>query len=101
MALRLLREILRAHRKLPGELRRLGDRYVMKEFQDHRKTTDAATLRKFEAGWTEYLVQLRAQTAAQQPHGAELEPGLVDKMTDEQRLKLIDLRFSTTEPIER
>ena len=35
----LLRSLLRAHRGLPGEMRKLGDKYVMKEFKDTRDVT--------------------------------------------------------------
>ena len=97
LMVRVLRQILRLHRKMPPAMRQLGDRYAMKEFRDHAKVRDAAVLQQFEAAWIAYLDEMRRQVGVDPAAvGAELDPGLVDKMSEEQRLKLVNLRFSTT-----
>ena len=66
---------------------------VLKEFRDHQKVTDAVTLRQFQDAWTAYADDL----ARNETIGKDLDEGIVDKMSDEQRIKLIDLRFQTTQ----
>lgn len=74
----LLRRILRAHRLLPKEMRRLGDAYVVKEFRDHRDVCVSLfvarrllvrvlchrpqeQLTRFRAGWEAYLADVESQ----------------------------------------
>jgi hypothetical protein len=87
----LLRSLLRAHRGLPGEMRKLGDKYVMKEFKDTRDVTKPEHLAAFRGAWEHYLAQLRAPAGGRV--GDELSEDTVDKMSDEQRNQLIELRL--------
>jgi hypothetical protein len=57
-ALALYRGILRAHRKMPSEMRLLGDTYVRSEFKLHKPVTDGAQLDGFFVAWEEYLNQM-------------------------------------------
>mmetsp|Transcript_15845 Transcript_15845/g.47261 ORF Transcript_15845/g.47261 Transcript_15845/m.47261 type:complete len:97 (+) Transcript_15845:92-382(+) len=89
----LLRAILREHKKrLPQEMRELGDRYVVKEFSDARAITEDRTIKEFETQWRGYLEHLRTQ---RERFGAELSGEAVEGMTDEQRRNLLALREST------
>ena len=91
----LLRDLLRAHRTLPPQMRKLGDKYVMKEFKDTRDVTKPEHLAAFRTGWEQYLAQIRSQQGVQdRTYGKELSDEAVDTMSNEQRNKLIDLRIS-------
>ena len=57
-ALSLYRGILRAHRKMPAEMRSLGDTYVRSEFKLHKSVTNEAQLNAFFSAWEEYLNQM-------------------------------------------
>ena len=57
-ALALYRGILRAHRKMPMEMRMLGDKYVRSEFKLHKSVTNPAQLGPFFVAWEEYLDQM-------------------------------------------
>lgn len=59
-ALSLLRSIFRLHRKLPIEMRKLGDAYVLNEFKLHRKTKPEL-LRNFFEEWNGYVSLLKKQ----------------------------------------
>ena len=87
----LLRSLLRAHRGLPGEMRKLGDKYVMKEFKDTRDVTKPEHLAAFRGAWEHYHAQLRAPDRGRV--GDELSEDTVDSMSDEQRNQLIELRL--------
>ncbi|KAJ8609482.1 hypothetical protein CTAYLR_005434 [Chrysophaeum taylorii] len=93
---RLLRRILREHRRLPTpEMRRLGDKYVVKEFRDHRGVSDVGQLARFFAGWEAYLADIQSQCVRRTSRfGANLTDEVVDAMNDDQRQRLVDLRLS-------
>lgn len=57
-ALSLYRGILRAHRRMPTEMRQLGDAYVRSEFKLHKPVTNEAQLGAFFSAWEEYLDQM-------------------------------------------
>ena len=57
-ALALYRGILRAHRKMPMEMRMLGDKYVRSEFKLHKPVTNPAQLEPFFVAWEDYLDQM-------------------------------------------
>mmetsp|Transcript_1954 Transcript_1954/g.2603 ORF Transcript_1954/g.2603 Transcript_1954/m.2603 type:complete len:111 (+) Transcript_1954:98-430(+) len=90
----LLRTILREHRKLPLELRRLGNAYIVKEFRAMQKVTDIQQIEQFQNAWKAYLDQIRAQSSDQQ-YGQDLDAKLLDQLSDDQRLKLLDMRASS------
>jgi len=56
--LALYRGILRAHRKMPMEMRMLGDKYVRSEFKLHKSVTNPGQLESFFVAWEEYLDQM-------------------------------------------
>lgn len=91
MALALYREILRAHRKLPAEMRSLGDAYVKEEFRKH-KSAKAKFIPPFFAAWQDYLRHLRAQDPGAGAIGSDLKPEHVAALNDEQREQLEKLR---------
>jgi Complex1_LYR-like len=94
-ALSLYRGILRAHRKLEPELKRLGDAYVRDEFQRH-KAAKPKFLANFFREWEKYLHTLEAQNPALgQTIGADLTPDAVAAMSDEQKAQLSKLRNRT------
>lgn len=72
-------------------MRKLGDRYAVKEFRDH-VNADEAQLVKFESAWTAYLADLKSRESR---FGSDLSAEAIDAMTDDQRHKLIDLRMSS------
>lgn len=87
----LLRRLLREHRlRLPGDLRGIGDAYVLKEFRDHQKVNDPQVLKRFREGWEAYLDDIRGQTSS---FGADLPHGV--DMSDDQRAKLDELKKSS------
>ncbi|ODV93565.1 hypothetical protein PACTADRAFT_51353 [Pachysolen tannophilus NRRL Y-2460] len=53
--LKLFREILRAHRVLPGPQRALGDAYVRAEFKAHKDTENPLHIIGFLTEWQGYL----------------------------------------------
>lgn len=57
-ALSLYRGILRAHRKMPMEMRLLGDTYVRSEFKLHKPVTNKSQLDAFFVAWEQYLDQM-------------------------------------------
>ncbi|KAJ1447845.1 hypothetical protein M885DRAFT_541239 [Pelagophyceae sp. CCMP2097] len=75
-------------------MRGLGDRYVAKEFRDHRTTTDVNVLYRFQHSWRLYLAQLQKQHGA---FGEDLSDDAIAGMSDDQRTKLMDLKQSTNE----
>lgn len=93
--LALFRRILRAHRKLPSELRQLGDSYTREEFKKH-KGAKPQFIPGFVAEWTRYVELLEAQSASTQSlagHiGRELSPTELSALSDEQRVQLKTLR---------
>ena len=58
-AILLYRDILKEHRrKLPPQLRLLGDNFVRHEFKQH-KSAKPEHLSKFYKGWTDYLAMMK------------------------------------------
>lgn len=90
----LFRGILRAHRRLPTEMRSLGDSYVKSEFRHHRKVDNPLHIIGFLSQWKLYLDQLPADPS--QPFtGRKLDPTLVEKMSAEQIGQLYELMHAT------
>ncbi|KAJ2770646.1 hypothetical protein IWQ56_000043 [Coemansia nantahalensis] len=100
-ALQLYRSILRTHRRLPRELRFVGDQYVRSEFRSHRTVTDKRFLDQFYAQWTAYLSQLREQTGAERSAdawnvGRSLDPELVSGLDDAKAEQLLELHRASS-----
>eukprot|EP00128_Syssomonas_multiformis_P008794 Colp12_sorted_trinity150504_noHs@27249 len=94
----LYRGILTLHRRLPEELRFVGNKYVREEFKLHKKADQAQT-QVFMKEWTQYLLQLAAH---QSNDGIRLRPGteerLLDELNDEQVAQLYELYKETSKP---
>ena len=89
--LALFRRILRAHRSLPTEMRKLGDAYVVAEFKKH-KAAKPQFVPTFVAEWSRYAADLEAQVPLAAPVGRELSPAELRSLSDEQRVQLKTLQ---------
>ena len=59
----LYRRLLRLHRALPPDMRRLGDAYIGEEFRKHR-AAKPSFLPPFFAAWERYAAELESSAAA-------------------------------------
>jgi len=84
----LYRELLRAHRALPLEMRSLGDGYVKSEFRRHKDVTNTAYIMGFLTQWKMYLDQLPAGPDGRAYSGKKLDPTIFEKMSSEQLAQL-------------
>ncbi|KAJ2617289.1 hypothetical protein H4S08_000390 [Coemansia sp. RSA 1365] len=103
--LHLYRSILRTHRRLPREIRFVGDQYVRGEFRNHRTVTDKKYLEPFFKQWAEYLSLVQEQTKSgdlienvSQPEsvrkweiGKHLDAELLEKLDDDKAEQLLEL----------
>jgi hypothetical protein len=89
--LKLYRQILRLHRRLPPAMRALGDDYAKSEFRRHR-AAEAQYLPAFFAEWTRYADVLRAQTATDTVVGEKIELTRLEKFNNEQIGQLFALK---------
>ncbi|KAG7313088.1 hypothetical protein JYU34_000170 [Plutella xylostella] len=92
---RLYKLIFRVHRGLPAELRVLGDNYARDEFKRH-KTCNMAEANVFLNEWTDYAINIAKQMkplhqAKKKTVGKDLDPRMLDYMTDEQIVQLYEL----------
>lgn len=94
--LQLYRNILRIHRKMPVELRQIGDPYVKSEFKLHKTTENPMHIVGFLSEWQKYAQDLSAQSGAGW-QGAKIDKTKIDKMSDEQLTQLYDLMNATKE----
>jgi|TARA_B100000524_G_scaffold141729_1_gene71117 hypothetical protein len=95
--LKLYRDILAAHRRLPTAHRDLGDAYVKAEFRQHRApSTGTSHLQQFERQWRDYLTTLRVSfgggSGAEpvQPLGRALTGEEIQALSEDQRAKLLE-----------
>ena len=80
-------------RKVPEELRSLGDLMIKQEFRLHLDTATEDQMGKFIVGWRQYAVMLDSQLDTtrsiskmkQALHNPELDEMLKDKLTGEQQ----------------
>ncbi|KJF60218.1 acetate non-utilizing protein 9, mitochondrial, variant [Coccidioides immitis RS] len=80
----LYRRLLRAHRKLPQELRLLGDEYVKAEFRAHRNVG-------FLTEWQLYAQKLEGDSWRDE----KLDKAKLEKMSDQQIGQLYELMQAT------
>lgn len=80
----LYRALLRAHRKLPHEMRSLGDVYVKDEFRRHQTADNPVHIMGFLSQWKMYLDELLSQAGSGEVRGKKLDPTVWEKMSDEQ-----------------
>ena len=84
-ALRLYRKIMKLHlKKMPEELRNLGDLYVKQEFRLHLDKSDEAQMAKFMLGWEGYHDQMKAidMSSRKQIKKSIMDPSLDEMMKD-------------------
>ncbi|EJD52027.1 ACN9-domain-containing protein [Auricularia subglabra TFB-10046 SS5] len=89
----LARAILRAHRRLPLEMRSLGDTYFKAEFRRHREVTNPVHIMGFLAQWKLYLDDLHSFEGGFR--GKPLDRTALEKMTPDQVAQLYELMRST------
>ena len=96
--LSLYRRILRLHHlTLPPVQRSLGDRYVKKEFRDHR-TAKPEFVKGFALEWTKYADDLERRGAK---IGRDLDETLMSNLSDEQKAMLARLKLETSRAREK
>ncbi|KAH8704822.1 putative ACN9 family domain-containing protein [Talaromyces proteolyticus] len=84
----LYRRILRVHRKkLPGEMRLLGDEYVRSEFRAHRNVENPIHIVGFLTEWQLYAQKLEGDAW----RGDKLDKAKLEKMSDQQIGQLYEL----------
>eukprot|EP01024_Parvocaulis_polyphysoides_P043137 TRINITY_DN39383_c1_g2_i1.p5 TRINITY_DN39383_c1_g2~~TRINITY_DN39383_c1_g2_i1.p5 ORF type:complete len:116 (-),score=18.88 TRINITY_DN39383_c1_g2_i1:146-493(-) len=91
--LNLYRSILRLHKgQLPAPMRELGDKYVKTEFKAHWSTKTTETQwKQFYDEWQRYFTMLKGKGDLGDNSG-DLAPDLIDNMSNDQRIKLAELR---------
>ncbi|OAX41452.1 ACN9-domain-containing protein [Rhizopogon vinicolor AM-OR11-026] len=109
----LYRRLLRAHRRLPIEMRLLGDGYVnagmcftcdapsaytllLKEFRRHREVTNPVHIMGFLTQWKMYLDQL-PRDPSDSRNFKKLDPTIFEKMSAEQLGQLYEFMHATKE----
>ncbi|KAF9233176.1 ACN9-domain-containing protein [Melanogaster broomeanus] len=89
----LYRRLLRAHRRLPVEMRSLGDDYVKAEFRRHQKVTNPVYIMGFLTQWKMYLDELPQDPTAKS--FKKLDATVFEKMSPEQLGQLYELMHAT------
>jgi hypothetical protein len=89
-AINLYRSILHSHRKkLPADIRALGNAYVRNEFHLHKKVTSNDHLKLFFDGWEKYLIQLESRMGS---FGKDLNESERVHLSSEQQDKLRQIK---------
>ncbi|KAF1988336.1 putative ACN9 family domain-containing protein [Aulographum hederae CBS 113979] len=83
----LYRRVLRCHRKLPVQMRLLGDEYVKSEFRAHKDSNNPIHIIGFLTEWQSYVQQVEGETW----RGEKLDKEKIDKMSDQQIGQLYEL----------
>lgn len=97
-AINLYKSILHLHRKkLPADIRALGNAYVRNEFHLHKKVTSADHLKLFFDGWEKYLVQLESRVGS---FGKDLNESEKVHLSSEQHDKLHQIKQEAKDRIE-
>ncbi|KAN0092619.1 hypothetical protein V8E55_003403 [Tylopilus felleus] len=89
----LYRRLLRAHRRLPIEMRSLGDAYVKDEFRRHREVTNPVHVMGFLTQWKMYLDELFQDPSTK--NFKKLDPTVFEKMSAEQLEQLHELMHAS------
>ncbi len=89
-AVRLYRHILKEHRALPPQMRKLGNDYVKSEFNLHKPVVKEVQLTKFFDAWDNYLNVLRKKSNIEK--GKHLDDKEKAKLSVEQKEKLDQLK---------
>lgn len=96
----LYRRILTLHKRLPIEMKAIGDEYAKAEFRRHKKVgpEEAAN---FVREWTNYADMIEIQTSRDQPSsdiGAPLNHDSLEDFREEQLGQLLELHKETSKP---
>ncbi|KAF2838584.1 ACN9-domain-containing protein [Patellaria atrata CBS 101060] len=83
----LYRRLLRAHRKLPQDMRLLGDEYVKTEWRSHQKIDNPIHIVGFLTEWQMYTQHLEGDSWRE----AKMDKTKLDKMSDDQITQLYEL----------
>lgn len=92
--LKLYREILRAHRKLPKSQRALGDDYVKAEFRAHKDITNPLQIIGFLSSWQNYLTAVKKNTD-EDWRRYQIPKHVLEHMNDDQIIQFYDLMRET------
>lgn len=92
----LYRKLLRAHRRLPIEMRSLGDDYVKAEFRRHREITNPVHIMGFLTQWKMYFDELPRDPSDSRSF-KKLDPTVYEKMSAEQLGQLYEFMHATKE----
>ena len=87
-------------RKIPEDLRQLGDLYIKKEFRDHLDKADEDQMKKFLIGWGQYEQMLANQLDYSRNvnkmkevlHNPAVDELLNDKLTGDQQEALKEFK---------
>ncbi|XP_030841675.1 succinate dehydrogenase assembly factor 3, mitochondrial-like [Strongylocentrotus purpuratus] len=99
----LYRQILLLHRRLPLEMKALGDEYVKAEFRRH-KNVKSEEVQNFMSEWQGYAAMLSAQTEGVKSEGEVKRVGLhldgnqLEELNDIQVGQLYELYQETKKP---
>lgn len=93
----LYRHLLRIHRRLPLEMRSLGDDYVKAEFQRHKTADNPVHIMGFLLEWNKYLSQLQTHLVGDSStfRGVKMEDPMFEKMSNEQLGQLYELMHAS------
>lgn len=92
----MYRRILRAHRRLPEQMRFVGDQYVRAEFRSHQEITDRKYLDPFFNQWSSYLEMIQQQTHQQTRLGQDLDQTTIESLEDDRAEQLLELHKAST-----
>ncbi|XP_062899884.1 succinate dehydrogenase assembly factor 3, mitochondrial [Mobula hypostoma] len=100
----LYKRLLRLHRRLPSDLRLLGDQYVKDEFRKN-KVAGASETARFLEEWQAYadILQTQVMESAKQPmekirYGANLTANKLQSFNEQQIGQLYELMQEATKP---
>lgn len=98
----LYKRLLRLHRRLPGDLRDLGDQYVKDEFRKS-KAAGAAETARFMEEWQAYAdvlqIQIKEREITQKVrYGANLTTNELQRFNEDQIGQLYELMQEATKP---
>ncbi|XP_071825272.1 succinate dehydrogenase assembly factor 3, mitochondrial-like isoform X2 [Apostichopus japonicus] len=99
----LYRRILTLHRKLPLEMKALGDEYARAEFKLHKKVGQAEAA-NFVKEWTQYADMIDMQTKMSdvsiEEIGSNLDETKLNDFREEQLGQLLELHKETSRPLD-
>lgn len=92
--LQLYKEIRRLHRRLPADMKYIGNRYLNQEFRLH-VNAKKSHLEQFQNEWNTYRVELKKQLDSEDLIGKKLDVKSLDELSPDQLGQLLELRTSS------